>query len=92
VSSTSTGVDHVPLEEISLPTLIVHAADDKLAPYSAAPPAAARIAGSRLITIPRGAHLLLGADGYVRQEVSTFIKEVASGPEVVKPSVDSKSM
>jgi pimeloyl-ACP methyl ester carboxylesterase len=67
-------VDNVPLEEIAVPTLLVHAADDQLATYAAAGPAAARIPHAKLITIPRGAHLLLGAESHVRQELSEFVR------------------
>jgi pimeloyl-ACP methyl ester carboxylesterase len=67
-------VDSFPLEQISVPTLMVHAADDALAPYATVPPAAARIPGARLVTIQRGGHLYLGAEARVRREVAGFIR------------------
>lgn len=67
-------VDTFPLEQLSVPTLMVHAADDALARYATAPPTAARIPGARLVTIERGGHLYLGAEDRVRQEVAAFIR------------------
>jgi pimeloyl-ACP methyl ester carboxylesterase len=54
-----------PLEDIGVPTLIVHAPDDPLANYEHAIKAAARIRGAQLVTIGGGGHLFLGheADG-----------------------------
>jgi pimeloyl-ACP methyl ester carboxylesterase len=73
-------VDDFPLEQLRVPTLMVHAADDALAPYRTAPPAAARIPGARLVTVERGGHLYLGAEGRVRREVAAFIRShVAQG-------------
>lgn len=73
-------VDDFPLEQLRVPTLMVHAADDALAPYGTAPPAAARIPGARLVTVERGGHLYLGAEGRVRREVAAFIRShVAQG-------------
>lgn len=66
-------VDTFPLEEISAPTLMIHARDDSLARYATAPPAAARIPRTRLVTIERGGHLYIGAERRVRDEVVSFI-------------------
>lgn len=71
-------VDDFPLEQITAPTLMVHAADDALARYATAPPAAARIPGARLVTIERGGHVFLGAEARVRREVAGFIARTAS--------------
>lgn len=67
-------VDNFPLERLGVPTLMVYAADDALARYGTAPPAAARIPGARLLTMPRGGHLYLGAEARVRREVAGFIR------------------
>jgi pimeloyl-ACP methyl ester carboxylesterase len=66
-------VDNFRLERLSVPTLMIHAADDALARYSTVQPAAARIPGARLVTIDRGGHLFLGAEAGVRREVGGFI-------------------
>jgi pimeloyl-ACP methyl ester carboxylesterase len=75
-------VDTYPLENITVPTLIVHAADDTLARYEPVPPAARRIPGVRLLTIERGGHLLLGAEDRVRAEIAGFVRSHA---QVVEP-------
>jgi pimeloyl-ACP methyl ester carboxylesterase len=77
-------VDSFPLERLGVPTLMVHAADDPLARYATAPPAAARIPGARLVTIERGGHLYLGAEAPVRREVAAFIR--AHIPRQVLPA------
>jgi pimeloyl-ACP methyl ester carboxylesterase len=64
-----------PLEDIHVPTLLVHAADDPLAPYEHAPKAAARIPGARLVTVPVGGHLFLQHQAEVRQAAQLFIAE-----------------
>ena len=65
--------DAFPLEEIDVPTLLVHAADDRLAPYEHAGPAAARIPGARLVTVDAGGHLFLGHQAEVRAATTEFI-------------------
>jgi pimeloyl-ACP methyl ester carboxylesterase len=67
-------VDNFPLEQITVPTLMTHAADDALARYATVPPAVARIPGARLVTVERGGHLYLGAEARVRWEVAGFVR------------------
>jgi pimeloyl-ACP methyl ester carboxylesterase len=76
-------VDNFLLEQLGVPTLMIHAADDALARYTTVPPAAARIPGTRLVTIPRGGHLYLGAEARVRREVAAFIR--AHVPQAALP-------
>ena len=52
--------DRFPFEELTVPTLIVSAADDPWARHPYAVTAAARIPGAQLVTIDRGGHLFLG--------------------------------
>jgi pimeloyl-ACP methyl ester carboxylesterase len=68
-----------PLEDIRVPTLLVHAADDPLAPYQHAPKAAARIPGARLVTVPAGGHLFLQHQVEVRQATRAFMAECTAG-------------
>jgi pimeloyl-ACP methyl ester carboxylesterase len=68
-----------PLEDIAVPTLLVHAADDRLAPYEFAPAAAARIRGARLVTIPAGGHLFLRHAADTRQATTAFVTDVVAG-------------
>ncbi len=66
------------LEEIAVPTLIIHAADDSLAPYANAAAAAQRIPGVTFTTIERGGHLFLGQEQRVRDEVASFLSRIAA--------------
>jgi pimeloyl-ACP methyl ester carboxylesterase len=65
-----------PLEDLRIPTLLVHAADDRLAPYEHVQPAADRIPGARLVTIAAGGHLFLQHAHEVRDASASFIREV----------------
>lgn len=69
-------VDDMPLEEIVVPTLIIHSQDDPLALYYSAEQAARRIPGARLVTMPEGGHLFLGRDRELRNHMRTFIETV----------------
>jgi pimeloyl-ACP methyl ester carboxylesterase len=69
-----------PLEDIRVATLLIHAADDRLAPYEHVPPAAARIPGARLVTITSGGHLFLQQAHKVREASTAFIREVVPKP------------
>jgi pimeloyl-ACP methyl ester carboxylesterase len=71
---TNPDVERYPLEEIAVPTMIIHSADDTLAHYETAPRAAARIPGVRFVTIDRGGHLFVGREEIVRKEVGEFIR------------------
>jgi pimeloyl-ACP methyl ester carboxylesterase len=77
---TNPDVGHYPLEEIAVPTLVIHSADDTLAHYETAPRAAARIPGARFVTIDRGGHLFVGREALVRSEVGEFIRSHADEP------------
>jgi pimeloyl-ACP methyl ester carboxylesterase len=71
-------VNRYPLEDLKVPTLIVHAMDDPLASYDAAQQAAARIPGAALIRIESGGHLLLGNTDRVQRELAAFLAEPAN--------------
>ena len=68
--------DRFPFEQLTVPTLIISAEDDPLAPYAFATVAAQRIPGARLVTIERGGHLFLGNDHEVRKEIHAFVESV----------------
>lgn len=68
-------INTYPLEEIAVPTLIVHAVDDPLTSYSAAAEAASRIPGARLVSLDSGGHLLLGQSERVRRELADFLAQ-----------------
>ena len=67
-----------PLEEISVPALIIHARDDPLASYAAAVAAHRRIPGARLVSLDSGGHLQLGQAARVRAEIDAFLRAPAS--------------
>ena len=58
-----------PLEQVAVPTTIIHAEDDPMTAFGNAALAAGRIPTCRLVTIPTGGHLLLGSERIVRNEV-----------------------
>jgi pimeloyl-ACP methyl ester carboxylesterase len=68
--------DRFPLEQLKVPTLVISAKDDPLAPYRFAAAAAARIPGARFVAIDSGGHLFLGHDADVRKQVSRFVASV----------------
>ena len=74
-------VQRYPLEDISVPTLIINTEDDGLSAFENAARAAERIPGSKLVAIERGGHLLLGSESRIRSEIAAF---VAAGGEVKK--------
>ena len=61
-----------PLEELSVPTLIINAKDDGLSAFGNAAQAAGRIRRSKLVAIDRGGHLLLGSETRIKQEIAAF--------------------
>ena len=61
---------HYPLEQIRVPTLIVHGTEDEIVPFAQAAALANRIPGSDLLAIPRGEHLSLFTH---RQEISSHV-------------------
>jgi len=65
--------DDFAFEELTVPTLIISAKDDWLAPHPFAVKTAARIPGAKLVTIEDGGHLFYGHADAVRTEISAFI-------------------
>ena len=66
------------LEEIHAPTLIVHAADDRINPVSVAEYAAAHIRGAEFLPLTTGGHLLLGHHAEVRTRANAFLRQHAA--------------
>jgi pimeloyl-ACP methyl ester carboxylesterase len=69
--------DRFPLEQLTVPTLIVSAADDHWARHTYAVTAASRIPGAKLVTIDRGGHLFLGHDAQVQAAIGAFLASLA---------------
>ena len=63
------------LERINLPTLILHALDDRLVDYDFARYAHDHIPNSKLVAFSSGGHLLLGQDKQYRKALIDFLKE-----------------
>jgi len=76
-------VNRAPIDGIRVPTLIIHAGDDTLAPYANAVAAAPRIPGARFITIERGGHLFLGHEQKAREAITAFVEELKELPSRV---------
>jgi pimeloyl-ACP methyl ester carboxylesterase len=66
-------VNSYPLEQLIVPTLLIHARDDPLVSYKSAVEAAERIPGSVLMTLESGGHLGLGQTNRIRAEIDTFV-------------------
>jgi pimeloyl-ACP methyl ester carboxylesterase len=65
-----------PLNEIAVPTLVIHAQDDTLVPYAQGAYSAAHIPGARLVTYETGGHLVIARDA-VWTEIRAFLGEDA---------------
>lgn len=64
-----------PLEEITMPVLIINAVDDPLTLYKNAQAAAERIPSAKLITIESGGHMMLGHEERIKSEIAAFLTE-----------------
>ncbi len=69
-------LDRIPLEEITAPTLVVHARDDWLVPLHHGRHCQKYIPNARLVEIPQGGHLLLGQQQRVQAAVEPFLRAV----------------
>jgi pimeloyl-ACP methyl ester carboxylesterase len=67
-------VSTYPLEDVGVPTLVLHAVDDPLASHDAAVDAARRIPQATLVSLPSGGHLGLGQTERVRREIAAFLE------------------
>ncbi|MBN1190379.1 MAG: alpha/beta hydrolase [Dehalococcoidales bacterium] len=66
-------LNEYPLDKITAPTLVVHARDDLLQPFSHGEHTAGNIPVARLLEFPSGGHMLAGHAGEVRSESVDFI-------------------
>jgi pimeloyl-ACP methyl ester carboxylesterase len=79
------------VEEITVPTLGVHAADDPLASYEDARAMVARIPGSQWQRVERGGHVFVHKDDQAKRAIAAFLAaNAASGvpetPEAREPA------
>lgn len=63
----------LPLDQVRVPTLVIHAADDPTVPVDYAYFSARNIPRAQLLILPDGGHLLLGRHEEARAAVSTFL-------------------
>lgn len=71
--SSNPEIVEYPLEDVAVPTLIIHAKDDPLATYEAALEASWRIPDSTMVSLDTGGHLGLGQSEFVRSAIATFL-------------------
>jgi pimeloyl-ACP methyl ester carboxylesterase len=62
------------VEAISVPTLVVHAKDDQINPFSFGEYTAEHIPGAQILSMETGGHLLLGHHADVRAKVKNFLR------------------
>jgi len=68
--------ERYPLENITVPTLVIDAAD--VATYAGSKYTAGKIPGAKFIDFETGGHLLIGHEEEVRSEVTAFLKQYAA--------------
>lgn len=66
-------IDDLPLADLAVPTLVIHAVDDPLASYEAAARAVDVMPNARLVTLESGGHLQLGQTGVVAAAIAEFL-------------------
>lgn len=69
-------INSYPLEDISVPCLIIHSKDDPLASYEAATAAAEHIPQAKLVSLESGGHLQLGQTETVRLALTEFLQHI----------------
>ena len=72
------------LEDIAVPTLLVHARDDTMASYQGAQAAAQRIPRAELVSHERGGHLMLGQAAATQTALLDFFGSCAEGPSELR--------
>jgi len=68
-----------PLDEISVPTLMINAVDDPFANYEYARKASEHIPNAKFVSIPQGGHVILGSGETVKSEIDLFLNRVILG-------------
>lgn len=63
------------IEDLQVPTLILHAKDDKMASYADVEKAWDRFPNSTLVSFETGGHLMVGHEEEVKDAVMAFVKE-----------------
>lgn len=82
VQNEGTAIDpnaHYALEAITTPTLVIHAEDDHINPFSFGEYTAQHIPNAQFMSLETGGHLLLGHHAEVRARVNAFLRQHATG-------------
>lgn len=83
-------IETYPLEHVAVPTLVIAAEDDTLAPYADSRAMAYRIPGSILLTVPRGGHALTHLDPAAHTAITHFLADDPAvdhvGPIITAPA------
>ncbi|KCZ72108.1 putative hydrolase or acyltransferase of alpha/beta superfamily [Candidatus Methanoperedens nitroreducens] len=72
--TNSASLDY-PLDQITVPTLVVHARDDTLVNPSHSQYAARNIPDAKVITLESGGHILMGQHEMIRSEIVKFLEQ-----------------
>jgi pimeloyl-ACP methyl ester carboxylesterase len=80
------------VEQIFVPTLGVHAADDPLASYDDAHTMVARIPGSRWVRVERGGHIFIHNDEHAKREIAVFLAAYAPARSPESPEVHEHAL
>jgi pimeloyl-ACP methyl ester carboxylesterase len=67
------------LEAISAPTLVVHAEDDHIIPFSIGEYTAAHVRNAQFLPLATGGHLLLGHQAEIQAKANAFLRQYATG-------------
>jgi pimeloyl-ACP methyl ester carboxylesterase len=67
------------LEEITTPTLVIHARDDHINPFSFGEYTAQHIPGAQFMPLASGGHLLLGRLAEVQARANAFLRQSTTG-------------
>jgi 2-hydroxy-6-oxonona-2,4-dienedioate hydrolase len=70
----ATSLSPYALEQIRVPTLVIHAKDDPIAPYSHGEYSAQRIPGARFLSLEEGGHFAMG-DPDTLKEAQAFLRQ-----------------
>ncbi|MDR1779618.1 MAG: alpha/beta hydrolase [Tannerella sp.] len=78
--------DSYPIESLQVPTLILHAKDDKLADYAQTEKAVSRFPNCTFVSFETGGHLMVGHSDEIEKAVRNFIKNAKNTFSNVKLS------
>jgi 2-hydroxy-6-oxonona-2,4-dienedioate hydrolase len=67
------------VEAITTPTLVIHARDDHLNPFSFGEYTAQHIRGAQFLPLTTGGHLLLGRHAEIRARANAFLRQYGAG-------------